>query len=197
MISHPDFPRFFEMLKNNTGLFVSWKGNVVRQSAPRWLSEPYRFTGVGSVFAGGRWTVKGLMPTVYASTDPATLSEELNYKGLRYGWSPADFKTQLRIGMHWELQKVLDFTSAATLKALKTSHSEMVKCDWDTEQKAGREPLTQALARAAFENLAEGLIVPSARRPGGVNIVYYPSHRQNGTVIQALDAAAIPFTHGL
>ena len=137
------------------------------------------------------------MPTVYASTDPATLSAEAHYKGLRYGWTKSDFNVRLIVGMHWELQAVVDLTAAATLKSLKVTHKAIVSCDWDAEQTAGDEPVTQAIARAAFENLAEGLIVPSARRRRGVNIVYYPSHRRDGTVIQTLDEANIPFMHGL
>jgi hypothetical protein len=73
----------------------------------------------------------------------------------------------------------------------------MTSCDWLAEQAAGREAVTQAIARAAFENLAEGLVVPSARNPGGVNLVYYPNHRKDGSVIQTLNETAIPFMHGL
>lgn len=194
--AHKDFPHFFKVLSDPDRLTM-WKGDVVRQSTPRWMSRPYRFTGVGSVFEGARWSVKGLMPTIYASTDPATLNAEAYYKGLRYGWTPAHFNAQLIVGMHWELQAVVDLTSAATLRALKVTRKDILNCDWDAEQKAGREPVTQAIARAAFENLAEGLVVPSARRARGVNIVYYPTHRRDGTVIHTLDEAAIPFMHGL
>ena len=70
--AHADFLRFFQVL-SDAALFTSWSGNVVRQSAPRWLSEPFRFTGAGALLAGGRWTVQRLMPTVYASTEPDTL----------------------------------------------------------------------------------------------------------------------------
>jgi RES domain-containing protein len=194
--AHKNFPHFFKVLAD-PALLTLWKGDVVRQSKPRWMSRPYRFTGVGSVFAGGRWSVKGLMPTVYASIDPITLNAEAYYKGLFHGWTKADFNAQLIVGMHWKLQAVVDLTASATLKALKVTHREIVSCDWDAEQIAGHEPVTQAIARAAFENLAEGLIVPSARRKGGVNIVYYPSHRLDGTVIQTLDESNIPFMHGL
>ncbi len=165
---------------------------MVRQSAPRWMSRPYRLTGLGSALGGARWSVKGLMPTIYASTDPATLSAEANYKGLRYGWTPADFHARLTVGMHWELQAVVDLTAVATLKDLGVTANEIVGVDWYAEQSAGREAVTQAIARAAFEQLAEGLVVPSARRLGGVNIVYYPSHRRDGTLIQTLNAAALP-----
>lgn len=196
LIAHQNFPEFFHVLSDARWL-TPWKGDVVRQSDPRWLSKPYRFTGVGSVLAGARWTVKWLMPTVYASTHPDTLHAEAYYKGRRYGWSRVDFKAQLIVGMHWELQAVVDLTSAATLKALAVKRSDLLACDWDAEQKAGREPVTQAIARAAFENFAEGLVVPSARHHGGVNIVYYPPHRRDGSLIETLDDDNIPFRHGL
>ncbi len=194
--AHKDFPLFFRVLGDPARL-TSWQGDVVRQAAPRWMSRPYRFTGAGSVLAGARWSVKGLMPAVYASTDPATLSAELHYKGLRYGWTTADFHAQLKVGMHWKFQAMVDLTAAATLRSLKLTNREIVNCEWETEQAAGQEPVTQAIARAAFENLAEGLIVPSARRKGGVNIVFYPNHLRDNTLIQTLDEHNIPFMHGL
>jgi RES domain-containing protein len=198
--AHKDFLRFFQVLDpaGNPSLYTPWQGNVVRQSTPRWMSRPYRFTGLGSALAGARWTVKGLMPTVYASTDPLTLNAEAYHKGLRYGWSPADFHSQLLVGMHWQLQAVLDLTAPDTLAALKLTTKELLRVDWQFEQAAGREPLSQALARAAFEHLAEGLVVPSARHKGGVNIAFFPTHRRPGTVIQTLDEAALPpDMHGL
>jgi len=197
MTPHADFPRFFDVLKNNPALFTRRQEQVFRQGLSLRMSLPYRFTGVGSVITGGRWSVRGLMPTVYASTDLKTLFAEANYKARRYGWRPAQFQPQLTIQMHWELHKVLDLTNAITLRALKVTKKVIVNSDWFAEQAADREPVTQAIARAAFENLAEGLIVPSARRKGGINLVYYPTHRRDGTVIQTLDEANIPFLHGL
>jgi RES domain-containing protein len=196
LTAHQSFPDFFRVLSDSKW-FRPWKGDVVRQSDPRWLSKPYRFTGVGSVLAGARWSVKWLMPTVYASTHPDTLHAEAYYKGRRYGWSRVDFKAQLIVGMHWELQAVVDLTSANVLKALGVKRSDILACDWDAEQKAGREAVTQAIARAAFENFAEGLVVPSVRHHGGVNVVYYPPHRRDGSRIQTLDDDNIPFQHGL
>ena len=194
--AHQDFPRFFEAL-SDPKWFTSWQGDVLRQSAPRWQSKPYRFTGVGSLLAGARWSVQWLIPAVYASTDPDTLSAEAFSKGRRYGWSAFDFKTQLIVAMHWQLQAVVNLTTSAALQGLGVKKSDILDCDWDAEQRAGKEPVTQAIARAAFENFAEGLVVPSARHRGGVNIVYYPAHRRDGTVIKTLDEANIPFVHGL
>jgi len=196
--AHPDFDWYFEVFKNNPALFTTWHGNVLRQSPPRWLSSPFRFTGVGSVLVGARWSVIELMPTVYASTDPDTLNAEAYHKGRRYGWTQADFNAQLKIGMHWELQRVVDLTLPRTLRALRVSRRDILSCDWVAEQSSGREALTQAIARAAFEHLAEGLVVPSARHRGGINVVYYPTHRQPGTIIDVLNQTALPpDMHGL
>lgn len=92
--AHPDFSDFFRGLKNSA-LFARWSGGVVRPSLPRWISRTYRFTGIGSALAAGRWTVKSLMPTVYASTNPAPMAAELHDKAARYGWTPSDFRPQL------------------------------------------------------------------------------------------------------
>lgn len=191
------FPWFFEMLVQQPHLFVPWEGNVLRQAAPRWVSEPYRYTGVGAVLTGGRWNVQHLFPALYGSLDPVTLAAEANYKGRLYGWAEGDFLPQTKIGMRWKLQRVLLLNDAAVLQVFGVSEAELVQCDWAAEQKAGREALTQALARAAFEHLAEGLLVPSARQAGGLNVVYFPTHRLPGSEIETLGAATIPFVHGL
>ncbi len=197
MKPHTDFQKFFNALKSNPGFFKGKKEEVFRQGIPRWMSRQFRFTGLGSANAGGRWTVKGLMPTVYASTHPTTLAKEANYKSLHYGWTPSQFKPQIIVGMKWELQKVLNLMDPVILTALNLTHAKLTLCDWEGEQMAGKEALTQALGRAAFENLAEGLVVPSARQAGGINMVYYPSNRLDGSVIQTSNESEIPFIHGI
>ena len=55
LTAHQRFEAFFKLLSDPAWL-TTWKGHVVRQSAPRWMSLPYRFTGIGSVFR--RWPVE-------------------------------------------------------------------------------------------------------------------------------------------
>jgi len=57
------------------------------------------------------------MPTIYASTDPVTLNAEAYYKGCVMAGPKADFNAQLMVGMHWELQAVVDLTAPATLQS--------------------------------------------------------------------------------
>lgn len=192
---HPQFSQFFAAL-DDPALFGPWQGDLVRQSAPRWMSRPYRLTGAGSLRIGGRWTARGLMPSVYASTDPATLAAEANHKWTRFGWTAAQFHPQTSVSMHWKLQRVVDLTQPRVLAALNVTNAQIDACDWEAEQATGDEPLTQAIARAAFERLAEGLVVPSVRLKGGVNVVYFPVHRLDGSEITTPDEADVPFLHG-
>jgi len=195
-VANGEFVRFFEVLAD-PAWFGPWAGQVVRQSTPRWMSRPYRLTGAGALLTGARWNLKRLMPAIYASTDPVTLNAELFYKGARYGWTEADFNPLLMVGMHWKLQSMVDLTSPALLNAFRVTRRSLEICHWENAQLAGVEPVTQAIARAAFERMAEGLIVPSARRKGGINIVFFPSHRRDGSVIQPLREDEVPFMHGL
>ena len=46
--------------------------------------------------------------------------------------------------------------------------------DWRKVNHAGHESLSQAFGCAAHDLGAEALLVPSARVPGGLNLVYFP-----------------------
>lgn len=196
LTAHRKFPRFYHALNAPTW-FCAWQGEAFRQALPKWVSLPYRFTGAGSVLAGGRWSVRRLMPAVYASLSPDTLHAEAFYQARHYGWTLADFKPQTMIGLRCEFHRIVDLTSRETLKVLGVKTKELVDCNWRAEQAADLEPLTQAIARAAFENLAEGLLVPSARHADGINLVYFPSHRRDGTRLEADKESDIPFVHGI
>jgi hypothetical protein len=57
------------------------------------------------------------------------------------------------------------------------SVSEMIELDWRAANFKGEEVITQALSRAAFASGIEGLLLPSAaRRRGGFNLLWFPSH---------------------
>ena len=53
----------------------------------------------------------------------------------------------------------LDLRDAAVLAALEVSPDDLVQ-EWEEEQTAGREALTQALGRACFEAGIDCLLVP-------------------------------------
>ena len=51
---------------------------------------------------------------------------------------------------------------------------ELLAEDWRKVNDAGHEAQSQALGRAAHDFGAEGVLAPSARVPGGINIVCFP-----------------------
>lgn len=196
---HPNFRDYYRLLSSPDGqrLFGPWAGDVFRFAQPRWVSRPYRFTGVGALLKGGRFNNPKLIPANYFSTDARTVMEELDAKANRYGWKPEDMKAQTRVIVRLNLQRILDLTNDATLTLLRLNTAELIGCDWESEQNADREALTQAVGRAVFENFGEGLLVASARRAGGTNIVYFGSHRLDGTALVTQDEDNVPFVHGL
>jgi RES domain-containing protein len=196
--AHPLFSEWFTLLDNSGGpLRTAWTGDVFRATEPKWMSRPYRLTGVGAVLAGGRWNVRNLMPAIYFATIAATAAAEADAESIRQGWPASGLRAQTRVPFRLSLQSVVDLTIPATLKRLHVKKSDLTGCDWEADQLAGREALTQAVARAAFENRVEGLVVPSARRRDGANVIVFPTHLQARSSIVAYDEAGIPFAHGL
>jgi RES domain-containing protein len=193
-----DFPRWYAILSDPAAApRVPWAGDVFRATLPKWMSKPYRLTAVGSVLTGGRWNVRSLVPALNFGTTADVTAAEADAKARRSGWPPGALSPQTRVAFQLDLRAILDLTDVAVLKALRLRKRDLVDCDWEAEQLAGREALTQAVARAAFETFAEGLLVPSARLAGGVNVIVFPTHLQPPSSIQPLHEAAIPFVHGL
>jgi len=136
------------------------------------------------------------MPAIYFSMTQEVALAEADAKAKRYGWASLSYPAKTLAAFQLKLHAVLDLTDAATLKALNVKKKELIGCDWEAEQLALQEPLTQALSRAAFETFAEGLVVPSARA-NGANVIVFPTNLKLGSAINAHDEANIPFVHGL
>jgi RES domain-containing protein len=130
--------------------------------------------GVGSLRNGVRWTPPGSFATVYAADSPETaLAEVLNhyrYYGLPLSASMPRTFVAIEVGLGF----LLDLTTGPIRRRLGVSLRRMVEEDWRREQSEGREALTQAIGRSAFESGYEGLIVPSAARRGAKNLLVFP-----------------------
>lgn len=160
------------------------------------MSRPYRLTGVGALRKGGRWNVQNLIPALNFGETPFVVAAEIYASAAASGWK-GTIKPHMFVAFDLKLNNALDLTDPATLATLQTTSADLTSCDWLAAQAAGAEALTQAVARAAFETLCEGLIVPSARYPGGKNMIMFPAHLQSATQIIAQDESKIPFEHGL
>ena len=74
------------------------------------------------------------------------------------------------------LQRVLDLTDAKIRKMLRLSRETLFSEDWQATNADGGEALTQAIGRLVWDAVWEGLIVPSAPDPRGVNLIVFPGN---------------------
>jgi RES domain-containing protein len=73
------------------------------------------------------------------------------------------------------LTKLLDLVDPRGLQLLPwVGLQDLLAEDWRKVNDTGHEAQSQALGRAAYNAGAGGILVPSARVPGGINLVYFP-----------------------
>ena len=90
---------------------------------------------------------------------------------------PFPFRTpRLLVTLELNLEKVIDLTQPVTLRLLELAADEFRLEDWRKVQAQGCESLSQCFGRAVFESGANALLAPSARVPGGINVVYLPEN---------------------
>jgi RES domain-containing protein len=152
---------------------VPFEGVVYRSSTPKYATEADLLTGEGSRRFGGRWNPVGIA-MVYASLTPETAMAETLAHNRYYGVPIEDAMPRTFVAIEVTLRIVLDLRSGDLRRRLRVSEDAVIAVDWRAEVKAGREPITQRLGRAAHTGPWEGLIVPSAADPDGHNLLILP-----------------------
>jgi hypothetical protein len=99
---------------------------------------------------------------------------------------------RVTVSVRVRLVRVLDLTDGPTRSALRVSARRMLDKPWREEQAAGREALTQAIGRLAHELGWEGLLVPSAARKRGVNIILFPDNFARGSTFEIVNVGELP-----
>jgi RES domain-containing protein len=153
-----------------------WGGDLFRISSPRYANKDDLLTGVGSKTAGARWNPPDSFRTIYTSLEPETaLAEVLAY--FRYYHFPiSTAMPRVIVSFEARLQRVLDLTDGTTRRLLGVSVRRLLDEPWRKLQEEGREALTQTIGRLAYNEGVEGLLVPSAARKEGMNLIIFPSH---------------------
>jgi RES domain-containing protein len=99
---------------------------------------------------------------------------------------------RVTVSIQVRLRRVLNLTDGKTRSALRVSESRMLAEPWREEQKARREALTQALGRLGHDLGWEGLLVPSAARRVGVNLVIFPANLSRHSSLEIINAGDLP-----
>lgn len=189
---HPDTTRLRERMRILLAPAKPWSGTWYRASTAEFANRQDLLTGTGSRLTGGRWNVPGAFNAVYGCLEPETAMAEAlaNYRG--YGIPISEAMPLVFVAVSVELQAVVDFTDRESQRILGVTARAMRSTPWRALQEQGREAVTQALGRIAWEERAEGILVPSARVAGAVNVVLFPGRRRAGSSWRIQRAKMLP-----
>jgi RES domain-containing protein len=169
-----------------------FRGILYRACDPTYANTRDLLTGEGSRKYGGRWNAPGRFAMVYlAQSFEGAVAETLGLAG-RYGFNPAARLPLTLVAVDAVLETVLDFTDPRVRKMVGVTLTAMNACEWKRENVAGREALTQALGRAAFEQGADGIIVPSAVKRTFKNLNVFPANLRAPTGLTIRRADKLP-----
>ena len=189
-----DPPEVIALLQIIADLYATadgFDGVIIRNVGAKYSSKNDFYSGVGAAKAGGRWNRKGI-EAIYASLDVETATVEAYQDFIYRGLPLTDVTPRVTAGAKVKLKKVLDLTDSKILKKIGFTKKELVKEDWRALQKAGEESWTQAIGRGAYLARFEALIVSSARRSSGKNIVIFPKNIVATSTIDILGADQLP-----
>jgi RES domain-containing protein len=174
MTQHPDYKRFRDALQRIFPLAIPFRGTLYRACDPTYANTRDLVTGEGSQKHGGRWNPPRSFATVYlAQSVEGAIAETLGLPS-HYGFDPAGRLPLTLVALDTALVQVVDFADARVRKSIGVTLAEMNACDWRNDNAGGREAVTQALGRAAFELGTEGIIVPSAVKRTFRNFNVFP-----------------------
>jgi RES domain-containing protein len=173
---HPESTRLRTALEKCVPRLVVWEGELFRSASPKYANKDDLITGAGSKAAGARWNPPGGFHTVYASLDVETAVAEALQHFRYFGLPVSKAMPRVIVALEAKLERVVDLGDGDVRRVLGVSEKRMLSEPWREEQKQGREALTQAVGRLAFDLDVQALLVPSAARKGGSNLILFPAN---------------------
>ena len=134
---------------------------------------------------------------MYASESPETATSECLAHNRYFHIPDHEALPRVIVAIRVRLGQVLVLNDARVRRVIGISLTKLLAEDWRREQDAGREALTQAIGRAAFDAGFDGMLAPSHARNGGVNLVAFsdrltPTHTLEVLHPEALDILLQP-----
>ncbi|WP_076347092.1 RES family NAD+ phosphorylase [Paludisphaera borealis] len=192
MSHHPDSPRLERAVTRLLPAAVPFQGVAYRSASPRYANLHDLLTGAGARLSGARWNPPGSFPSVYLSLDPHTALDEVLAHFHHYALSIPSAMPRVTVAVSASLQRLLDLTDAEVCSSLRLSRRRLLTEPWREMQAAGEEAVTQAVGRVAFHAGVEGLLVPSAARAHGVNLIVFPANIDRSSLLEVLGAEELP-----
>lgn len=148
-----------------------------------WARPKYLVSGEGTRRFGGRWMRRGITEVVHAASTEALALKEARGAFAFYGIGRPRARPRVSVELEVRLEEMLDLAASPGVLGPFTIE-EMLGEDWRSLNAGGRESLSQAAGRAAWECGFTGLVVPSARDRRARNLVWFPSNLSGGSVVE-------------
>jgi RES domain-containing protein len=183
---NPRYKEFVARLQPLCSRARPWRGVTFRSVDLAYASAAYVLSGKGSLKAGGRWNAPGAFAAVSSSTRPGTAVEEAFQLASDFQLAPDDLMPRITCGIEWNLSSVLDLTVADLPTWLKLSN-------WMRENftKISFATICQAFGRAARNSGVAGVLCPSVRVKGGINLVVFRDRMRKAEVARVLGEAEL------
>lgn len=153
-----------------------FSGNLFRIADREFATAESLLSGIGAMQNGGRWNAAGEFRVFYAAMDLETACAEKAYACRHYGIPPEQWLPAVIVLVETKLSRVLDLTSAASRNRLGLASETMIAERPPAAKGSSHEATRHAVSRAARDFGIEALIVPSARRHNGKNLVVFPDN---------------------
>ena len=153
---------------------IPWSGQTFRCVHPEFASTKNLFNGDGAFITGGRWNPPRLFRTNYCSLSPGAAAEEAYRLFEIKGIPRTAIGKRIIVPIYYELQHVWDFSQFARELIGEAIHQALHE-EWEILNTTHfQETLGQCFGRTACSLGAEAMLLPSARVPGGINLVIFP-----------------------
>jgi RES domain-containing protein len=176
MSRHPESDRLARAIARCLDGATAYRGVLFRSAAPQYANKDDLLTGAGSRVEGARWNPPLSFRTVYTSLNPETALAEVLAHFRHYKLPVHKAMPRVIVSVEAKLTGLLDLTDSVVRKVLGVAEKRLLTEPWRKLQKRGKEALTQAIGRLAYESDFEGLIVPSAAQKGGTNVIVFPAN---------------------
>lgn len=181
---HPRRDDLLEALERSRKFFQPVNVTAYRSVELQFARSSHLLDGKGSLAHGSRWNAPKAFKTVSLCLEPLGADQEAMRRAAYYGWSADMLKPRLRVAVTTQLQSVLCMKQKAAPGLQQVLMAELLREDWRKVNDSGKESLSQAMAWAAREKGAEGLLVPSAAVESSHNLVLFVDRLHPGSLLK-------------
>ncbi|MCW1884885.1 RES family NAD+ phosphorylase [Luteolibacter flavescens] len=171
---------------------TAFTGECFRFVKPTYSRTADLFAGKGALHANGRWLLQGVAPATYTSLEPETALAESLAAARYFGFPLSSATPAVLVTARMKLARVIDLRDGSIRRRLRVSEKSVLECDWRSFNREGDEAITQAVGRAALLAGFEGMLVPSAARAGGGNLIVFPGNLASGSTVRVVKEVEWP-----